>query len=57
MKLTHKFTHLHWVIHVHKSENILEHENYFLMPIENLKDITIVTAHRKILQKLGYIKG
>ena len=57
LKLTHKFTHLHWVIHVHKSETILKHENYFLMPIENLKDITIVTAHRKILQKLGYIKG
>lgn len=55
IKLVHKFTHLHWDIHVHKLKvpNMTEH--FMLIPIENLKDITIVTAHRKILTKLNYL--
>lgn len=55
MKLVHKFTHLHWDIHVYKTKVPKLSEHFMLIPIENLKDITIVTAHRKILKKLNYL--
>lgn len=56
MKLVHKFTHLHWNIFVYETDDVIDHEHYFLIPVAHLKDITIVTAHRKILKKIGYLK-
>ena len=56
MKLVHKFTHLHWNIFVYETDDVIDHEDYFLIPVAHLKDITIATAHRKILKKIGYLK-
>lgn len=55
MKMVHKFTHLHWDIHVHEIDVMPQSDDYYLIPIQNLKDITLVTAHRKILKKLEYL--
>lgn len=48
-KLKHKFTHLTWDIKVYQTQEILDHEDYLLIPLENLDDIAMVTAHKKII--------
>lgn len=49
--LVHKFTHLHWDIHVNKLETYPDNE-WFLIPIEQLNTIAMVTAHKKIITAL-----
>ena len=54
--LKHKFSHLEWNIESYKiNENIEFDFNTYWLPVEELKDITIVTAHRKILKKLNLL--
>ncbi|NLW14778.1 MAG: A/G-specific adenine glycosylase [Erysipelothrix sp.] len=52
--LVHKFTHLHWNIQVDILTDLPENEHWFLFPIKELDTISMVTAHRKILNKLKY---
>ena len=52
-KLRHKFTHLEWNIEVYFIEHLIDFEfDTFLIPTSSLEDITMVTAHRKIIQFL-----
>lgn len=52
--LVHKFSHLHWNIHAHIMHIDYEHDLWFLFPINRLNEISIVTAHKKLLE--NYLK-
>lgn len=54
--LKHKFSHLEWNIKTYEiNESVdFEFETYWI-PVKELKEITIVTAHRKILGKLNLL--
>ena len=51
-KLKHVFSHLTWDIKVYPSNELIQHDDYMLIPIDNLDDIPIITAHKKILTHL-----
>lgn len=53
-KLNHKFSHLTWDIEAY-NKKALHMEHLVLIPLDQLHKETIVTAHRKILIKLGYL--
>lgn len=55
-KLVHKFSHLTWDIQVY-NKKVLHLDHLVLIPLDSLDDATIVTAHRKILVKLGYLSA
>jgi A/G-specific adenine glycosylase len=48
--LVHKYSHLHWDIRAYLMEPEKK-ETYFLLPLKNLNDVSIITAHRKILNQ------
>lgn len=50
--MKHKFTHLTWDIKVYRAETLLDLDHTTLIPLENLDDIAMVTAHKKIIQYL-----
>lgn len=51
--LRHKFTHLEWNIRVYLIDELMDFDfDTFLIPLETLNDITMVRAHRKILEYL-----
>lgn len=54
MSLVHKFSHLTWDIKVY-TKKALPWEHLVSIPLSSLHEHTIVTAHRKILIKLGYL--
>ncbi len=52
-RMKHQFSHLIWDIRVYEIDEIYDFDfEVFLLPIEKLDDITMVTAHRKILNHL-----
>lgn len=52
-RLKHQFSHLIWDIRVYPIDTIPDFDfDVFLIPIESLDDISMVTAHRKILKHL-----
>ena len=54
--LKHKFSHLEWNIETYTINEPIEFDfNTYWLPHNKLKDITIVTAHRKILEKLNFL--
>ncbi|QIK69255.1 A/G-specific adenine glycosylase [Erysipelothrix sp. HDW6C] len=51
--LVHKFSHLHWNIKAYIVDSVDIHHNWFFVPLEDVVSThPVVTAHRKILQKL-----
>lgn len=54
--LIHKFSHLTWNINVY-NKKVLQMEHLVAIPLDRLHEQTIVTAHRKILIKLGYLNA
>lgn len=56
MNIKHKFSHLEWDINVYQFQDPISFDfDVYWTPIKDLKDITIVTAHKKILKKLNII--
>lgn len=53
--LVHKFSHLTWDIKVYQKK-ALQLEHLVLIPLDKLHEQTIVTAHRKLLIKLSYLR-
>lgn len=52
-RMKHQFSHLIWDIRVYEIDEIFDFDfEVFLIPLEKLEDITMVTAHRKILNHL-----
>ena len=54
MRINHKFSHLTWDIIVY-NKKMLKLEHLVRVPLASLGMATIVTAHKKILVKLGYL--
>lgn len=55
-KLVHKFSHLTWDIQAYRKK-ALHMEHLIKIPLNELHQHTIVTAHRKILIELGYLNA
>lgn len=56
LTLKHKFSHLQWNISVFIVENIQDvNQNWYFVPLEELKNLAIITAHKKILKKLNLL--
>lgn len=51
--LIHKFSHLTWDIYVHHSDDLTL--SGLWIPLDTLKQVSIVTAHRKILKHFGHL--
>lgn len=56
LSLKHKFSHLQWNISVFCVDELPDiNQNCFFVPLEDLNQVAIITAHKKILKKLNLI--
>ena len=56
MEMKHVFSHRIWKMKIYHSDKKAELENCFWCPVDQLDEVTMVTAHRKILQRVFGLK-
>lgn len=57
LTLKHVFSHKTWLLNVYNDETMmLDNPLYEVIPLDRLKELTIITAHRDILKSLGHLK-
>lgn len=56
MEMKHVFSHRIWKMKIYHSDKKAELENCFWCPVDQLDEVSMVTAHRKILQRVFGLK-
>lgn len=55
--LVHKYSHLHWNLEAYTMTTYdFSNDQWFLVPLAALNEVAMITAHKKLLQKLDIIK-